>query len=289
MRLLRTQTDEVVDELLVVVLVAVVATVQVGRIDAVAQLPVGGVGQEGNHARLVEREERHLSLSAGASLFAGRLQHIVRKASLLLGREGHLEAVVLGQEVVAEAYRGKGQFAVDLLQAGLLLPVQQGSGPHEAPVGLLQQPLLLGVERKGPAPLVEVADPRKEPLVEQNPVVMGRQARHELLLQGLQLGVVLRGAEHAEDQFGLRQHRSGAVVGQDDVFERGIVVVRRNGVDLGVMQRHAPLESRQEVFGADLIEGRYAVGRRPLREEGVLPALLLGLARYTVHHQKKCQ
>ncbi len=210
-------------------------------------------------------------LSAGASLFAGRLQHIVRKASLLLGREGHLEAVVLGQEVVAEAYRGKGQFAVDLLQAGLLLPVQQRPGLHEAPVGLLQQPLLLGIERKGPAPLVEVADPRKEPLVEQNTVVMGRQARHELLLQGLQLGVVLRGAEHAEDQFGLRQHRPGAVVGQDDVFERGIGVVRRNGVDLGVVQRHAPLESRQEVFGADLIEGRYAVWRRPLREEGVLP------------------
>ena len=98
----------------------------------------------------MEREERHLSLSAGASLFAGRLQHIVRKASLLLGREGHLEAVVLGQEVVAEAYRGKGQFAVDLLQAGLLLPVQQRPGLHEAPVGLLQQPCCSASSERDP-------------------------------------------------------------------------------------------------------------------------------------------
>ena len=63
--LLRTQADEVVDELLVVVLVAVVAAVQVGLVELLAQRPLRRIGEEGDEARLVERED---PLAAAAQL-----------------------------------------------------------------------------------------------------------------------------------------------------------------------------------------------------------------------------
>ena len=289
-RLLRAQADEVVDQLFVVVLVAVISAVQVGLVDPLAQPPVGRVGKERDEAGFVEREDaRVLLFSPLAGLLARELLHVGGQTGHLVGREFHLEAVVLGEQVVAELHRSERQLAVDLLQAGLPPGVEQRPGAHEAPVGLLQQAQLHIVQIQRPAPVVQLLHAGEKPFVEQNPVVMRRQQRHRPLLQGLQLGGVLRSAEHTENQLRPGEHPSRGVVRFDDVPERRVVVVRRDGVDLGIVQRHAPLEGGQEVFGTDLIEGRHAVGRLPGGEKGILPLRLFGFAGYAGHNQKKCQ
>ena len=48
-------------------------------------------------------------------------------------------------------------------------------------------------------------------------------------------------------------------MGEDDVFEGCLVVVRRDGVDFGIVERHAALQ-RRRASGSDPVEGRHAVG-----------------------------
>ena len=98
---------------------------------------------------------------------------------------------------------------------------------------------------------------------------MRRKHGHGTLLHGAQLVVDLGAAQHLEHQTRLRQHLTRFVVGQHGVLERRLVAAGDDGVDLGVHQRHAALEGRHEVPGADPVEGRHAVGRVPCREEGV--------------------
>ena len=107
---------------------------------------------------------------------------------------------------------------------------------------------------------------------------MRRQQRHHLLLQRLHLGGVLRSAEHVEDQLRLCEHLPRIVVGEDDVLERRLVVVRRDGVDLGVVQRHAALQSGQEMRGNDPVERRHPVGSVPLGEKGIFAHGFIRLA-----------
>ena len=116
---------------------------------------------------------------------------------------------------------------------------------------------------------------------------MGGQQRGHLNLDLLQRGGVLRGAEHVEDQRHLGEHLPGVVVGEDDVFEGRLVVVRRDGVDFGVVKRHAALQRREEMFGFDPVEGRHAVGGVPLGEKGIFIHTLLGFAANECHGQKK--
>ena len=219
----------------------------------------------------------------------GQFAHVGRQTVQFVRREHHHEAVVLRADVVRELHGRQRQFAVDLLQPGLLLGVEQRPGPHETAVGLLDEAQLFGIQTERRALLIDRLDAFEELLVEPDLVGMGRQQRSHLDLDLLQFGGILRGAEHVEDQRHLREHRSGVVVGEDRVFERGFVVVRRDGVDLGVVERHAALQSRQEVFGGDAVEGRHPVGGLPLGEEGILTHRLLRFAANKCHGQKKRQ
>ena len=117
---------------------------------------------------------------------------------------------------------------------------------------------------------------------------MRRHPGHNLLLQRLHFGGVLRGAEHPEDQLDLRKHLSRSVVGEDDVLERRRVVVRRDGVDLGLVQRHAAFDRGQEELRFDLVEGRHAVWGLPFGEKRIFTHGFPGLAGYECHSQKKC-
>ena len=276
--LLRTQTDEVVDELLVVVLIAVVAAVQVGLVDLFAQVALGRIGQERNQTGLMEREDPLVALAHRLRLLARGVADARRQSLQIVRRQFEREVVVLGQNVVAELHGRKRQLAVDLLQPGFLSGVEQGAGAHESVVGLPEQSALLGVESQRRAPVIDILHAGEKFLVEPDLIAVRREQGHHLLLQGLHPFVGLGGAEHAENQLGLREHLSGVVVSQNRILERRLVVVRGDGVDLGVVQRHAALEGGHEVFGADLIEGRHAERRVPLGEEGILPGAFRGVA-----------
>ena len=221
-------------------------------------------------------------------LFAGQVAGRDRNAVQVGRGEFQRKVVVLGEDVLPELHGRERQFLVNRLQTRLLPGVEQRSGAHEIPVGLLQQTALLGVESQRGTLVVDGLDPLEKFPVETDFVSVGRHPGHYLLLQHLHFGGVLRGAEHPEDQLDLRKHLSRSVVGEDDVLERRRVVVRRDGVDLGLVQRHAAFERGQEVRRLDLVEGRHAVGGLPFGEKGIFTHGFPGLAGYECHGQKKC-
>ena len=289
MGLFRAQADEVVDQLFVVVLVAVVAAVEIRLVNLLAQFAFLGVGQKRDQAGFVQREDILALLARRFGLLAGLIADVGGNA-VQVGRFEHQRIVaVLSEDVLPELHRSQRQFAVDGFQTGFLLGVEQRPGAHEIAVGLLQQTVLLGIELQCAAPVVDGLHPFEELFVQQNLVGVRRQQGHHPLLQSLHLGGVLRGAEHAEDQLRLRKHPPRAVVGEDDVLERRGVVIRRDGVDLGVVQRHAALQSGQEVFGSYPVEGRHPVGRIPFGEKGIFARMLVGFAGHECHGQNKCQ
>ena len=176
--LLRTQADEVVDELFVIVLVTVVATVQIGLVELLAQRPLRRIGQERDEAGLVEREDPLAAAAQLVGLLAGGIAHTGRESvEVGLVRNLEREVVVLGQQIVAETDCHARQLLVDLLQPLLLLPFEQCAAAHETVVGLLQQPALLGIEPERLAPVIDLLDTGKQRLVEQDAVGMGREHR----------------------------------------------------------------------------------------------------------------
>jgi hypothetical protein len=286
--LLRAQADEIVDQLFVVILVAVVAAVEVGLVDLLAQFAFRRVGQKRDQAGLVQRKDVFALPAHRLGLFAGQIAGRGRNAVQIGRGEFQRIVVVLGEEVLPELHGRERQLLVDRLQTRLPLGVEQRSGAHETAVGLLQQTALLGVESQRGATVVDGFDPFEKFPVETDLVGVRRHPGHNLLLQRLHFGGVLRGAEHPEDQLDLRKHLSRSVVGEDDVLERRRVVVRRDGVDLGLVQRHAAFDRRQEVLRFDLVEGRHAVWGLPFGEKRIFTHGFPGLAGYECHSQKKC-
>ena len=286
--LLRAQADEIVDQLFVVILVAVVAAVEVGLVDLLAQFAFRRVGQKRDQAGLVQRKDVFALPAHRLGLFAGQIADRGRDAVQIGRGEFQRIVVVLGEEVLPELHGRERQFLVDRLQTRLPLGVEQRSGAHETAVGLLQQTALLGVESQRGATVVDSFDPFEKFPVETDLVGVRRHPGHNLLLQRLHFGGVLRGAEHPEDQLDLRKHLSRSVVGEDDVLERRRVIVRRDGVDLGLVQRHAAFDRGQEVLRFDLVEGRHAVWGLPFGEKRIFAHGFPGLAGYECHSQKKC-
>ena len=234
----------------------------------------------------MEREDPLAAAAQLVGLLARGVAHAGgQSVEVGLVRNLEHEVVVLGQQVAAEADGHARQLLVNLLEPFLLGRVEQRAAAHEAVVGLLQQAALLGVKAELGAPVIDRLDAGEELLVEQNPVVVGREQRQRLLLDGLHPLVGLGAAEHLEDQPRLGQHLARVVVGQNHVLEGRLVVVLYDGGNLGIVQRHAPLEGRHEVLGADFIEGRCPVGGLPLGEEGILAALLRRAARGERHEK----
>ena len=219
-----------------------------------------------------------------AGLIAGRNRNPVEVGR----RKFQRIVVVLGQDVLSEFHRRERQLLVDRLQACLLLRVEQRSRTYEIAVGLLQQAALFGVETQRGALVINRPDAFEKFFVEADLIAVRRHKGHHLLLKRLHGRGILRGAEHPENQLYLRKHFPRIVVGEDDVLKRRGVVVRRDGVDLGLVQRHAAFERGQEVPGFDLIERRHAVGSFPGRKKWIFTYGFPGLAGYECHGQKKC-
>ena len=103
----------------------------------------------------------------------------------------------------------------------------------------------------------------------------------------MQAVVAFGGAQHAEEQTRPGERLPGVVQREDDVLESRLVAVGDDGVDFGVVERHAPLEGGHEVFGADPVEGRNAVGRVPFAEQGIFAGGRRGVAGSLCHKQQE--
>ena len=81
--LLRAQADEIVDQLFVVILVAVVAAVEVGLVDLLAQFAFRRVGQKRDQAGLVQRKDVFALPAHRLGLFAGQIAGRKSKVTMM--------------------------------------------------------------------------------------------------------------------------------------------------------------------------------------------------------------
>ena len=282
LRPLGAQLQDLRDDRVVVVGVAVVAAAVEGAPDLLAQVAAVGVGEERLHAR--PRVE-HGPLALLAPLLGGG----GRGGAQRVGQAGEVGLLVeeedvvrlVGEQVLAEPRVERGQPLVDLREPLLGRGVEPGARADEVGVVEPRQALLLRGELRGVPRPVHRGDAREELLVLRDLVGERGQLRGHLLLDLLEVRRAHGPAVDAED-------RSHAVEGAARAFERGqrVLESRRCGVvrdlvDLGQLLRHRRREGGLEVLDFHLVEGRNApVGSGPRRQQRVLHGGLRGQGCY---------
>jgi hypothetical protein len=197
LRALGPQGEDLGDQAVVVLHVAVVAAVHERAPRLLAQVAPVRVGEEGLDAR-AGVEDRPLSLlparlgggGGGGAEGAGKPAEVT-----LVLEEEHV-VVLVGEDVLAELREQAGQALVDLGEASLGLRAELRSRADE--VGVVEPgeaPLLAGEPRLLPR-LVDGGDPLEEPAVLGDAVPEGGELRGHLGLDGLELGGVHRRAPH---------------------------------------------------------------------------------------------
>ena len=156
---LGAEPDDVVDDLPVVELVAVVAALYVAGVQLFAQSPVFGIGQERDHAGRTERENPFVGHSHLFGLVRRRVgDGLGNPADVFRTFDDEGKVPRLGQQVVAESDAQQRQFPVDVAQPLLLPRVELCSGSYELFIGLFGQADLFGRQRHSPDLFVHGAD-----------------------------------------------------------------------------------------------------------------------------------
>jgi len=267
---LRAQLDDAGDGGAVVELAAAAGAADRGLLQALAQGAVLQRGQRRLAAGVLQRQHvLAFELALLGSLRGGGDRGVGHPGEAGAVVHHHGRSVVLLEQVLAEAGLQRGQLAVDLAQARLLLLVQPGAGAHEVEVVTVEQAQLLGVEAELVALVVQGLDAGVQLRVEGDGVgVRGQQRRHGgLHLLHLRVGV---GADQVEEHVGhAQQYLAAALGGDDGVVEGRRLGVVGDGVELGALLGHALLEGRQVVRVGDAVERRQLVRQRARFEEGV--------------------
>jgi hypothetical protein len=280
-RPLGPQLEDLGDDRVVVLGVAVVAAAVVGAPDLLAQVAPVRVGEERLHAgpRVEDGPLALLAALLGGG-GGGRAQRVGQAGEVgLLVEEEHVVGLV-GEEVLAELRVEGGQPLVDLGHPLLGHGVELRPRAHEVRVVEPGQPLLLGRELRRVPRVVDGGDALEELLVLGDLVGEGGQLRGHLRLDLLELRRAHRVAVDAVDRAHPVQRPPRALQCGQRVLEgrrRGVVC---DLVDLGELLGHGGLEGGLQELDLDLVEGRdTAVGSGPRGQQGVLHVGLRGCYR----------
>ena len=267
LRLLDPQIDDLGHDGLVVVLIVLIAADRVGSEELLPQIPILRIGQERQHAGFVGREKPGILELRPLCGAGGGFDHTGRQTGeigLVLDHE--LEGVGLGEEIAVELHLESGQPLVDLLEPALILGSQKGAVADIIAVEILQQKELLGVEVERLALVIDGLHPGKEPGIELDLVLVGRQPRRDLLLNRFDLVVGVGSAQGEKDPRHLVEHLARAIERRNGVGEGRRLWIVDDCCDLGVLTGHSLLERRDEVGLVDAIEG-LDVKRRVVRRQ----------------------
>ncbi len=230
--------EDVEDDFLGVVLIAVVAAVRVGA-------------------------EHGFALGA---VFLGRHRvGVFRNGDAELGLEG----VVLLEEEVAEAVAQGGEFGVDLLHSGLSRFVEGDAVVGEGAVDLVEHHFLLAGQSERSFLVVDGLDLVEERLVEGDVVLVLRHQVGGVLDDFFERRGVVGLGQVEQDTYDFGQQQAGLVVGGDYVVEGRRIRVGDDGRDFSVVLFDALFQGREIVGFLDLFEGRDAQRGVPLRKEGI--------------------
>ena len=133
----------------------------------------------------------------------------------------HDPGVLVGEHLVGEVRERAGELLVDLRELLLLRGTQLGALPHEAVVGPLREPLLLGREAGGRHRVPDRRDAGEQPLVERDLVVSGSEDRRQLAVERLVLRCVEVAGHDTEQHVQPSERAARTLQGLDRVGERG--------------------------------------------------------------------
>ncbi len=222
LRPLGAQGQDLGDDGVVVLRVAVVATVHEGTPGLLPQVAPARVGQEGLDARPRVEDCPLPLLPAGLGGGGRRRAEGVREpGQVLLALEEQDVVVLVGEDVLAELRAEAGEALVDLGDALLGLGREGRAGADEVGVVEPGETLLLGGEAGRLPRGVHGGDPLEELRVLGDPVAEGGELRRHLRLDGLELGGVHRRAPDAVDVDHLLEDAVGALERGDRVLEGG--------------------------------------------------------------------
>ncbi len=267
------QREDLGDQRVVVVLVAVVAARVVGAPDLLAQSALVGEGQERVHRRARVGDGVLPFLPAGRRRLRGRLHESLREAAELVGFEEEDVPLLIREHVLREARVELRQTLVDL---GVTLPGrarQRRSVVREAVVHELDQAQLVGSEARRVATLPHGADPREERRVLHDlRSVLGELRRHlRLHLTEFRRREVC--APDVEVSLHPIEVAPRPFQGGDRVLESRCARIARDRVDLLEVDLHPTQERGLQRVELHPVEGGHAsVGTGPGREERVLLA-----------------
>ena len=267
---LRPHSGDLCGKLPIVGLTAVGGELGVSTVELLAELTTLGKLHERRPARALEIECPGslvvLIFGHDHCCAAHRLGE-TGKVCLILDQQG--DGVHLLEQVFAKLGGEGRKLEVDLAQARLGLLIEVGATSHEVLVGLVEQAVLLGCELEIVAAVIHSLHPLEELFVEQDVVLVVREAGVDLPGQLLQPLARVRFVEIDEDEIRPLQQPARPLQRLDGVGKarvRGIARDLRHLVGFG---HHRRFEGRQKVLLPDLVKRRRPEWGIPVAEQGV--------------------
>ena len=270
-RALGAHPHDLADRLIGVVGVPIVAAIDEGPPDPLAQRPIVGEGQHRIDRRAgVDDRELAGRQVALARRRRGRVAHVggdARQIRLADRDEGGL----VGQHLLAELREEPRKLLIVSGKLLLLGGVEIGAAADELIVDAGDDALLLRVEAGTLARLIDRADALEEARIEDDLVLRGGEARPPFALQRLIGGrrhVAGHDAEHRADP---AQPPPGPLHRLDRVGEGGRRRFAGDRGDLAALLGDRIFEGGREKLGRDPVERRHAGMRaRPVGEEDIV-------------------
>jgi hypothetical protein len=192
-----------------------------------------------------------------------------RDAAHFLFVGGDVRAFV-GKHLLAERGEGLGELLVQGGELLLLRLVEIGAAANVALVEAGDEPLLLGVQPRAFACVIDGLDPLEEPRVERDLVGSGGELRTPFLLQRLILRVGHVAGHDAVDRGDAVQPPAGPLERLDRVGEGGRLGIADDGGNLAASFVEREFESPRKQFRLHLVPGRNAIiGARPFGQQDV--------------------
>ena len=180
--------NQLFHDFLVIILVAVIATVDISLEDLFTQSTVIGILQERHHARVMQRENPFPFHRVGSGCFGSSgNQRFGQACQVFLLVDNQLECIGFFQHILAESKFQHGDLLVQLTQLGLVVGIQVGPSAYESFVGFFQQLLLFLIQTERSLVVINSFHTGKESRVQADIIRMGGEKRIEFLLQLLYL------------------------------------------------------------------------------------------------------
>ena len=191
LRLTVAQLCHLGNYLIIIALIAIIATLKIGLIDLLTQRSVLRIGQKRQHAGFLQREDILITLAHRLGLLASSITY--RCGESIQIRQIHLKrkCIGLGKYILTKLYTQCRQLFVDLLKRGLILCREQCSRANEILIHLLRKAQLITRQALRRTAIIDLLHSLKQSLIHSYGIIVRSQTRKDLRSIGLHLIVGL--------------------------------------------------------------------------------------------------